>query len=335
MSAVPVRPALSPVECVSAYLEWLELRVQLRTLSKGALRKATYHLSDFARFCPVSFEECRSDLLLRWLAARPRWKSASTKSDALSAVMSCFRWAADERHIPYVPFRRPKGAAIKPKPRAAFTDADYKAFRLSARKCKKKAVGIAVRCYVFAMWESGARTCEIRLCLWPQIRWDKRYILQKHHKTERTGEPRIIAMSQRLIRLLRWMERRRVFDPRPCQCELATEKGEEHAIQDHVFLNSVDKPWSKDTFSANFRRIARRAGIDRRKSAYSSRHGFTCRCIRARFSDRETAHALGQRTTSYVEWYGRELASEVEHLTGLAERASARRRNGELPLFPA
>jgi hypothetical protein len=113
LSAAPVTVA----EVITLYLEHVQLRRQLRTLAPKTAERAKHYLTDFSRtYGAIGLTDCRSTDLTRWLLDRPQWRSASTKSDALTAVMTAFRWAVRERLIPYVPFIRPRGASVQPRP---------------------------------------------------------------------------------------------------------------------------------------------------------------------------------------------------------------------------
>jgi integrase len=311
-------------QIVQLYLDQIELRSQAGTLSAASRARARYYLGDFSgKFGELTVDQCRNGDLTRWLLERPRWKSPATKSDALTAVLNCFRWAAspEERYLPYCPYSRPKGLP-KPRPRAAFDEAEYRRFMHASRNHpgeRRRPSSMALRVAIYFLWRSGCRTCEVRNGLWPDVQWENGVIELPHHKTEvATGEDRLIGLDERLLRILRWLHRTRKPDSRACACEEA--KRRPHAREDHIFRNGRGGAWTKDSFARLFRTFANRAGIDPKKSAYSLRHGFCVQAITRGLADREIADQMGHASTRQIAWYGRQSRQRAEHLRNIVRR---------------
>lgn len=323
--------SLTVRDVADAYLAHVALRHRLGGYTAASKERAEYYLTSFvALFGKKPVAACVPPDLTRWLLEHPTWESDFTKHDAMTAVLSAFRWAADEaRIIPANPYRKPKDLRFRLRPRSEFTAEDYRALMDRARNVpgrRKCPSSFQFRCVCYFLWRSGARTCESRQTLWQDLDWDGGVICLTHHKTaDATGQDRMIGLDDRLLRFLRWLWNRHQVDPSPCRCKLA--KDRPHAVEDHVFLNSRDKPWSKDSFARLFRAFANRAGISRKKTAYSLRHGFTVRSIEAHCSDREVADALGHTSTRYVAWYGRATRQKTAHLRGVANRANGRKNS--------
>lgn len=344
LSAGQPAPSITVAELVNLYLDHVRLRQQLGTYSLRSVERVTHFLNDFSqRFGRNPIEHCRSSDLTKWLLDCDTWRSDATKADAVTTVMVAFRWAARERYIPYVPYHRPKGLTLKPRPRPALTPDEYRRFMNEARNRKgkrKRPSSYALRKACFFLWHTGARTQEMRIVLWPDILWPEHpsgvgIAKLTHHKTERHGEDRLFPLDPAVVKLLRRIQKAKKWDPRPCGCDLTTEKHCPHRIDDHVFLSGRHSAWTRHTFSALFRTFADRAGIDAKKSAYCMRHGFTVRAIRNGLSDRQIADLLGQKGTALINWYGRTSRQQSDHLAELISRVNpGPTSKHELPLFP-
>lgn len=344
LSASQPAPSITVAELVNLYLDHVRLRQQLGTFSGRSVERVTRFLADFAKFNGEKrLEQCRSSDLTKWLLDKTTWRSDATKADAITSVMVAFRWAARERYIPYVPYHRPKGLTLKPRPRTPLSPEEFRRFMGEARNRKgkrRRPSSYALRKSCFFLWRTGARTQEMRIILWPDIIWPESpggvgIARLAHHKTEHHGEDRLFPLDPAVIRLLRRIEKAKKWDPRPCGCELTTEKNCPHRIDDHVFLSGRHSAWTRNTFSALFRTFANRAGIDPKKSGYCMRHGFTVRAIRTGLSDRQIADLLGQKGTALINWYGRASRQQSDHLCDLISRVNAPKPSrSDLPLFP-
>ena len=73
-----------------------------------------------------------------------------------------------------------------------------------------------------------------------------------------------------VLRLLRWIKRRRPIAPPRCQVTFAGVPLDSD-FDAYVFLNSRGRPWTKDTFAKIYRRFANMAGVRQEVTAYSTR----------------------------------------------------------------
>lgn len=161
----------------------------------------------------------------------------------------------------------------------------------------------AFRIALWLLWNTGARTCELRNATFSDVDWETSVIRLTDHKTTRaTGLDRIIALNRRVMRLVRWLHKHR----RP--------------EQQNIIINSRGRPWVKGTFSQQFKRFALMAGIQRRVSPYSARHGFTVRAIELGMGERQIADLLGHASTIYVSYYGKSTRNKLDYLCNLADQ---------------
>jgi hypothetical protein len=166
------------------------------------------------------------------------------------------------------------------------------------------------RLAIFFLWESGARTCEMREAKWENVEWDKRVIRLQVHKTARaTGADRVIPLNRKVFRLLTWMHRRRLPG------------------QTHIFINSRGTPYTQDQFSELFRAYARIAGLPPGITAYSIRHSFVSRGLEAGVGERQIADLVGHTKTEMVSWYGRSVKEKTAYLQASLEKIIAAERD--------
>jgi hypothetical protein len=151
----------------------------------------------------------------------------------------------------------------------------------------------------------------MRAARFTDVDWPRRVIVLREHKTaSATGQERLIALG-RAYRLVRWLYRRR-------------RRG-----QQHIFLNSRGRRWTKD-FCKLFRKFARRAGVRDEVSGYSLRHGFAVGAIENGLGERQVADLLGHASTRFVSWYARKTKSHARHLGKMLDLAHGRPET-ELP----
>ncbi len=221
----------------------------------------------------------------------------------MGLVVSCFRWAAKERLIDRCPFERDATVWPTPMPRDAITPAEYAAIMREARPRQRSAhrtARFAFRRALAFLWETGARTCEMKCVRWDQIDLLAGVAVLEISKTSRkTGEKRAIALSEKIVRLLRWIKRQ--TRPKP---------------NDHVFLNSRGTVWTNSSFGTMFRKTARRCGVRLSISAYSLRHGFCVRGLEMGVGERQLADLMGHASTKHIAWYGRTAKSKLAYLKG-------------------
>ena len=326
MSSMPYPQSAPTVrEVVESYLAHLELRCRTGDFTAASLARARHYLNSFAALCGgVPVVALPANSLERWILAHPEWVSNFTRNDAITQVICAFKWAVDADLIGRNPLKRSKSLRFAMRPRAAATADDYKRIMAAARNRpgqRRRPSALALRYAIYFLWRTGARTCEMRSALWSELDWDAGVIVLTEHKTAKaTGADRVIGLDDRLLRVLRRLFDRHYVDPSPCRCPKAA--SHPHAVEDHILLNGRDGVWTKGTFGRLFREAADRAGVDRRKSAYSLRHGFCVKSIHHGCSDREIADQMGHSTTRLISWYGRTSRQRAEHLRGVVARAN-------------
>ena len=307
--------ALSPLQGIQLYLDSRELLVAAEQASKDALADARRDLTRFGTWLETTLPcvkggqsrqtlaQCRNDDLTRWLLANPQWKSPNTKKRVLNTILACFKWLEDEGHGRN-PFRRPRGLKFPAKARREATRAEYVAFMRKGTRCLRRALYFLFNC--------GARTCEMREIIWPDIHWDDSVIFLYQHKTARlTGQPRIVGLTPRILRWLRNLFRQR--SPWP----------------ENVFVNSDGAPWNRRSFALHLRRVAKRLGLDEgvadKVSGYCFRHTAATEGDEAGIQDRRVATFLGHSDTKMLNNYSK-ARKKPQHVREVALEMEAARR---------
>ena len=135
---------------------------------------------------------------------------------------------------------------------------------------------------------TGCRPAEVRKLIWEWVDLDRALWIIPEHKTvtrQREPRPRIIPLSEPILKL--------------CQ-QLAQEP---HEPTDHVFLNKLGRPYTKDCFVRKMDRLRKKVGITVKAGEqvvlYSCRHTFGTENT-GKVSDIELAELMGHtevRTT--------------------------------------
>jgi integrase len=307
--------SLTVAECVRLYLGTKDLQHKSGTYSAKRLEKTKFYLASFTElYGTQTVEQCRNLDLARWLSDHPEWASPHTLTDAAGSVVGAFRWAKDESYIHDNPYHRPK--IPTPRPRNAIDPGEVRGILSAARACngkrgkRRNPSCRAFRLALWFLWESGARTCEMRELEWSFVDWDRGVAVFTHHKTDRTGVDRIIPLTDRALRLLRWLKRR------------ATMK------QRFVFANGRGRQWTAGTFAKQFGKYRKLAQVRDGVSPYSTRHGFTVEALENGVGEQQLAGILGQATTRLISWYGRGARTKTDYLRANAEQAKGRKKKG-------
>lgn len=301
------------------YLSERRYRVQQGTLSADGFTNRARYVELFADFCgqkPV--HQIGNEDLIRFLALHPEWPSPHTKSDVTGAIVGLFKWCYERGYVTGERrLTKPRGMWLPPQPRKAISPEQYRAIlqlcrqsngvQLSGRR--KRPSASAFRLALMFLWETGARTKEMRTAQWDELDWQNGLIVTERHKGfAKTGLPRIIPLTNRALRLIRLIAKHRL--------------NAGLKLEGVIFRGGRGRAWTKGTFGDQFRAYADAAGVPPKVTAYSIRHGVCVRGIEANKSERQIADLLGQASTRYVAWYGRTTRTNTTYLRQIAEEIS-------------
>lgn len=278
-----------------------------------------YCLSFVRRYGSRPAADIRARHLVRWIMSHAEWKRNSTKENAARAVIACWKWACEVAELdvrPIVGLARQKTWG-SPQPRKAIRPDEYAAMMRFAKGCtggkgsrgpgrrRGRPSRSVFRRALYFLAQTGARPGEMRAAQWDFVDWQRGIILLQEHKTVgKTGRPRVIALSRRVLWLLRWMYRHRNAH--------RGAHAKEHA--ELIFRSTWGTAWTRQSFARLFRKYARLAGVREEVSSYSLRHGFTVTGLKNGVGERQLADLLGHAGTARIGWYGRDAGLDMDYL---------------------
>ena len=205
--------------------------------------------------------------------------SPTTIKDTIAEVQAVLNWAVAQDLLDSSPL----AGYAKPRPRRRTRIITPEEFR-SLLRCSD---GNFWRVLI-SLRLTGCRPAEVRKLIWEWVDVDRALWIIPEHKTvtrQREPRPRIIPLSEPILKL--------------CQ-QLAQEP---HEPTDHVFLNKLGRPYTKDCFVRKMDRLRKKVGITVKAGEqvvlYSCRHTFGTENT-GRVSDIELAELMGHtevRTT--------------------------------------
>lgn len=294
---------------VDGYLADRRAQHRVGAIGDAYLRRLVDHLTDLrSSLGELPAAELRPSVARRWLCAHEQWLAPDTLENAYRSLRGLMAWAVDEELIDRNPVRALKRFWPPPQPRGACRAEEYAALMRVARGAKgsrgrRCSARVRFRFQLWALWHTGMRTCELREALWDQVDWERGLLVMAKGKTTRTtGQARVIPLSAKVVRVLRWLKRR-------------AQPG-----QKLIFTARRGQPIKRKSWDRLFRRYARLAGVREKVTLYTLRHGFCVAGLESGLSDQELACIMGHTTTRYVAWYGRDLRQRTEHLRAAAGR---------------
>ncbi|MDB5310656.1 MAG: site-specific tyrosine recombinase XerC [Gemmataceae bacterium] len=223
------------------------------------------------------------------------------------AVRCLFRWAHASKRIPEYRFGKFQGPPCGQRERV-LSLAEY-------RQVTRRA-GRALRTILPFLRRTLARPGELRGLRWRDLYLDKQVIrLTKFKARDRRRDNvrvRVIPLTAVVVRWLRHLQRVRAWLP-----------------DDHVFVNSRGRPWTKNALRLAMHRAAAAAGVNvaegERVVCYTLRHTGATEATRRGVRDRALADILGHtstRTTARYQHLAEEdLVAVMETATGRGARA--------------
>jgi integrase len=319
MSAIALfqQPSSDPVTIaglIRAYTTDLDRREKTGDLSTDHVANCKRDLRNFAEFLGDTrlVQDCRQYDLTEWLRHNDKnWKSQHTKQRAISAVVGCFRWGADDEEgamIDKNPYRFPKILKGKPaEPRRPALESEFKALMKGGSRPLRNAL--------FFMWHTGVRTCEMREMTWNDVNLnnpDKSYVtLEKHKNRKKTGRARLIPMEPMVHRFMVWLKRQ--------------------SKSRYCFTNCDGGQWNRHTWCKHFRRHCVRLGLDaddtaKNLTAYCVRHSFACEAIESGDTYERVADRLGNSAEVVRKIYASHTRQHIDYLCKTAKEDAERRK---------
>lgn len=312
--ASPTLP-LSVGELIDAYLADRALDLRAGKIEPKYLACLSHYLRVFRRdygSTPVASIPRR--VLRLWLRNHPEWKSGYTCDDACGAVVSAFRWAADEeawKDVAVPTLKRPQDLIPGKPVRRPLSKDEYRAIINESRKDGRPSTRRAFRFAMRFLWRTGARTCEMRTAEIAKLDLASGVLKVRHKTQKKTGGLRTIPLDAFLTRLVRVLLSRRRWG------------------QTTVFVNGRGRPWTCQAFADLFRLLADRAGVPRDVSAYSARHGYLCRARAKGVPTDDVADITGNSPQTIRRHYDAWQRTQSDHLQRIMASVNGVNGNGK------
>jgi integrase len=220
----------------------------------------------------------------------------TSRAIVLRSVQRCFNWGVEVRLIPA--HRLGKIRKPQPKDRDRFlTDDEFRQLLRATNALNGRRSGAPFRRFLFAMEWTFCRSGELTRLKWEHIRWDQNVALLPHHKTKRTGKPKIIPLIPRMLRLLRWLKQR--------------------SGSDFCLVNSKDEAWTRGALEKRMGNLRQKTGL-MEVVPYTLRHRAATNSILRTGDLKMTSLMLGHNSTRTTERY---THVAQEHLVSFANKA--------------
>lgn len=230
----------------------------------------------------------------QWLDANPKWKTA--RRCATICVKRAFNWAFSEGMIsenPLRSLRKPPSVSrdriLTPKEReelfAAIKDQQFRDF-------------------VFALQETGCRPSEVRKVTAENVSLEHGVWILQHHKTrKKTGQPRVIYLTEPMIELTK---RLMVRNP-----------------QGPLFRGPRgNKPFSKNGVRCRFRRLRQKLPHLKGVISYTYRHSYATDALERGVPVATVAELIGHKDLRMIANHYGHLSEKRRHLQDAARKAA-------------
>lgn len=220
----------------------------------------------------------------------------TSRAIVLRCVQRCFNWGVEYRLIP----AHQLGRIRKPKSltRDRFlTDDEFQKVLRATNPRDSRRVGAPFRRLLLAMDWTLCRPSELARLSWEHVHLDQNVAILPHHKTKRTGKPKVIPLIPKMKRLLQWIKKRQAAS--------------------HCFINCRGEPWTLSAIEQRMKHVKDRSGIHD-VVPYTIRHRAATNAILRTGDLKMTSLLLGHTSTATTERYTH-LAQQ--HLVNFAERA--------------
>jgi len=158
------------------------------------------------------------------------------------------------------------------------------------------------RRFLIALRLTGCRPAELSSLIWDWVDLDEGMWILPDHKTitrQRQPMPRMIPLSSTVLRMCRWLARK------------------PHSGSDHVFLNKLGFPYSKDCLVKKMARLRQRANLGikggERAVLYNIRTTFATESV-GKVSDIELAALMGHTEVRMTQRYYKASAARLRDI---------------------
>lgn len=235
--------------------------------------------------------------LTRWLQTHG-WNSTS-RNRAVSCVKRALNWCMQEGLTPDNPLKAVKKdrmlrreKTVTPEERAAI-DAEVK--------------DEALRLYLFAMGQTGARSMEVRSVTAADVK-DGEWVM-KSKDFDRTSKFRHVYLTAEMVTLTQALVEKYPSGP--------------------LFRNSRGRPWTHNAIRIRFRNLRKKLNLPAGVVATAMRHTWVTDALEAGIPIATVSELAGHRSTKMVESVYSKLSERKGHLRAAAEKAVKATTSGD------
>jgi integrase len=281
----PLAADLNAASLCDAFLDWSKYNQSPETY-----RGYAWYLQSFAEHCGfLTVAEMRPHHVTTWLKQKA-WNS-TTRYNAVRCVVRAFNWGCQQGYLDNNPLK----GMPRPRPRTRQRYMTWDEFKGLLRYAKRP-----VRLLLFAMWQTGARPCEIRQLTWPAVQND-RWVLREHKTQHKTGAPRVIYLTPPMVKLMRLLRR--------------------ESTSAAVFTNCHGKAWTRNALRLQIQRLRKKAKLPADVSAYTIRHSFGTYGVMNGVDAMTVATLMGHASVEMVAKVYCHLAGQHSHLSAAVQKA--------------
>jgi integrase len=220
----------------------------------------------------------------------------TSRAIVLRSVLRCFNWGVEMRLIP--PHRLATIRKPQSRERDRFlSDEEFRQLLRATNAENGSRSGAVFRRFLFSMEWTFCRPGELARLKWEHIRWEQNVAILPHHKTKRTGKPKIIALIPRMKRLLEWLRTR--------------------STSEFCFVNSKKESWTRGALEKRMETLRDKTGL-KEVVPYTLRHRAATNAILRTGDLKMTSLMLGHNSTRTTERY---THVAQEHLVNFATKA--------------
>ena len=282
---VPEAPSARVADVIEAFLAWSKIHRSDET-NRNYIWYGQKFSEEIGYFLTMELKPIH---VTRWVDTHG-W-TATTERNARRSVYRAFSWAQEEGIIPQNPLKGMKCPKARTRERA-LTDDEYVLLMRNSRRDFKR--------LLFALKHTGCRPKEARTLKWSQVR-DDRWVLDDHKTAYKVGKPRVIFLTKPMQRLMATLRSR--------------------AASDHVFLNSLGRPWTVNAIRIRINRIKEKTDLPKDVCSYLLRHSFGTNAILNGVDVVTVAQLMGHESLDMIKKVYAHLADKHEHLRDAVDQA--------------
>ncbi len=288
---VPSATKILTVQVCDLFLQWSEKHHEKSTFD--------WHKYFLASFCkdPQTARLLATELkpfhCTHWLDSHPGWKGA--RRSAIGVLKRAFSWAEAEGIIPTNPFKRIKKPAVGCRSRVLSAD--------ERRQIHEAIDDPKFGDFVTALEETGCRPSEVARVTAADVDLTVGvWVLTKHKTAKKTGEPRVIYLTPKMVDLTT-----RLISTVP---------------EGPLFRGKSNRPFSKNAIRCRFRRLREKLPQLGNFISYTFRTTYATTALENGVGVAQVAELLGHKSTDMVMRHYGHLNQKVKHMREMAAKAS-------------